>query len=79
MLEKENRAQLESICHEYLKRKAKVIISALDQRVISKGRGALIPNEAPRNEWETELTKGGEKNPLVQEALRLFNGRIVER
>jgi DNA polymerase-3 subunit gamma/tau len=79
ILEKENRSQLESICHEYLKRKTKMIISALDQRIVSKGRGVLIPNEPPRNGLEEELTKGREESPLVQEALRLFNGRIVER
>ena len=41
ILEKENRSQLESICHEYLQRKVKVIISPLDQGVRSKGRVVL--------------------------------------
>jgi DNA polymerase-3 subunit gamma/tau len=79
ILEKENRSQLESICHEYLKKKAKVIISALDQRMVSKGRVAFEAEEPPRNALEKQLTKGEEENPIVQEALRLFNGRIVEK
>jgi hypothetical protein len=78
ILEKENRSQLESICHEYFKKKAKVIISALDQGIVSKGRVAFAAAEPPRNALEKQLTKRGEENPIVQEALRLFNGRIVE-
>ena len=65
MIEKENRSQLESICQEYFKRKIKVIISPLDQGMVLKKR---VVSEAE----ETA------QNPLVQEALRLFNGRIVE-
>jgi DNA polymerase-3 subunit gamma/tau len=65
MIEKENRTQLESICQEYFHRKIKVIISHLNQRVGLKGRVVLEVGEAAQN-------------PLIQEALRLFNGRIVE-
>jgi len=65
MIEKENRSQLESICQDHFKRKIKVIISPLDQGAALKGR---VVSEA----GETA------QNPLVQEALRLFNGRIVE-
>jgi DNA polymerase-3 subunit gamma/tau len=79
ILEKENRSQLESICHEFLKRKAKVIISASDQRMVSKGRMVSETGEPPRNEFEKSFTKKGEENPLIQEALRLFDGKIVER
>jgi DNA polymerase-3 subunit gamma/tau len=78
ILEKENRSQLESICHEYLKKKAKVIISALDQGMVSKARVAFEAAGPARNALEKQLTKSGEENPIVQEALRLFNGRIVE-
>jgi DNA polymerase-3 subunit gamma/tau len=78
ILEKENRSQLESICHEYLKKKTKVIISALDQGMVSKGRVTFEAAEPARNALEKQLTKGGGENPIVQEALRLFNGRIVE-
>ena len=79
ILEKENRSQLESICHQFLKRKAKVIISASDQRMVSKGRMVSETGEPPRNEFEKPFTKKGEENPLIQEALRLFDGKIVER
>jgi hypothetical protein len=42
-----------------------VIVSPLDQGVALKGRIALEAG-------------GTDKNPLIQEALRLFNGRIVK-
>jgi DNA polymerase-3 subunit gamma/tau len=76
--EKENRSQLEAICHEYLQRKAKVIISALDQRVGLKRRVTAAAEGSPRNNWENRSEKGAEENPLIQEALRLFNGKLVE-
>jgi DNA polymerase-3 subunit gamma/tau len=65
MIEKENRSQLESICQEYFQRKIRVIISPLDQGVGLKGRVVLEAEEEAQN-------------PLIQEALRLFNGKIVE-
>jgi len=65
MIEKENRSQLESICQEYFRRKIKVIISHLNQGTGSKGRIASEAREAVQNS-------------IVQEALRLFNGRIIE-
>ena len=74
--EKENRSQLEGVCHEYLQRKAKVIISALDQRPGLKKRAISEAEGMPRNKLQSE--KETEENPLIQEALRLFNGRIVE-
>ena len=76
--EKENRSQLESICHEYLQRKAKVIISALDQRVGLKRRVTSETEGLPRNKLESRSEKGTGENPLIQEALRLFNGKLVE-
>jgi hypothetical protein len=78
ILEKENRSQLEAICHEYLKRKAKVVISALDQGVRSKGRVVLGAEGMVRNGLRKGLEKAAEENPLIQETLRIFNGRIVE-
>jgi DNA polymerase-3 subunit gamma/tau len=66
IIEKENRTQLESICQDYFQRKIKVTISPLDQGVALKGRALLEAGETAQN-------------PLVQEALRLFNGRIVKR
>jgi DNA polymerase-3 subunit gamma/tau len=78
MLEKENRGQLESICQEYLQRKTKVIISPLNQGVGPKGRVAFNDEEATHNELDKRLEKEREEDPIIQEALRLFNGKIVE-
>jgi len=79
IVEKENRSQLESICHEYLQKKAKVIISSLDQGKGAKGRMAFEGERTNGNVSEKPWTKGGEENSLIQEALRLFDGKIVER
>jgi hypothetical protein len=78
IMEKENRSQLESICHEYLQRKAKLVVSSVDQGVMSKGRVAFEEERKVRNSSETPSMKEGEGNSLIQEALRLFDGKIVE-
>jgi DNA polymerase-3 subunit gamma/tau len=78
MLERENRNQLELICHEYLQKKTKVVISPLNQGMGSKGRVVFNKGEAARNELDKRLEKREEENPIIQEALRLFNGKIVE-
>jgi hypothetical protein len=78
MLEKENRSQLESICHEYLQKKTKVVVLPINQGLGSKGRIVLNQGETIRNDWEKRSEKREEENPIVQEALRLFNGKVVE-
>jgi hypothetical protein len=78
MLEKENRDQLESISLEYFKKKAKVIISPLVQGREPKGRGTLSEGKATSPEGDRRLESRAEENPLIQEALRLFDGKIVE-
>jgi len=78
MLERENRSQLESICHEYLQKKTKVVVSPLNQGPGTKGRVAFNTGEAARNEVDKGLEKRGEEDPIVQEALRLFDGKIVK-
>jgi DNA polymerase-3 subunit gamma/tau len=78
MLERENRSQLESICHEYLQKKTKVVISTLSQGIELKERGVLTKEEATRNWLKRPSEKRDEVNPIIQEALRLFNGKIVE-
>jgi DNA polymerase-3 subunit gamma/tau len=78
MLEKENRSQLESICLEYFQKKAKVVISPLIQGTESKGRGIFTEGKAVPNEADRRLDNRVEENPLIQEALRLFDGKIVE-
>ncbi len=69
MLEKENRSQLELICQEYLRRKTKVVVSPLNQETVTKSRVAFQNEETTQKESD---------NPLIQEALRLFDGKIVE-
>ncbi|MGZ3606155.1 MAG: DNA polymerase III subunit gamma/tau [Thermodesulfobacteriota bacterium] len=78
MLEKENRSQLESICQEYLQRKTKVIVSPLNQGIGAKGRVAFNEEEKAHNELDKRLEKREGEDPIIQEALRLFNGKIVE-
>jgi hypothetical protein len=78
MLEKENRSQLESICHEYLQKKTKVVVSPLNQGPGAKGQVAFNRGETARNELDKGSEKRGEEDPIIQEALRLFNGKIVE-
>ncbi len=79
IMEKENRSQLESICQEYLQRKAKLIVSPVDQAGISKARAVFEQERKGRNLSEKPLMKEGEGDSLIQEALRLFDGKIVER
>jgi len=76
IIEKGNRTQLESICDEFLGKNVKVIISALDQEVRSRGR--VISGGAVRDEMEKGSGRRAEENPLIQEALRIFNGKVVE-
>lgn len=78
MCERENRSQLESICHEYLQKKTNVIISSLKQEIGSKGRVVLDRGEGTHHALERGSEGGEVENPIVQEALRLFNGKIVE-
>ena len=69
MLEAENRLQLEKIFRDYLKQDAKLVIVPMGQRMKPKGRAVSDSRVSTQN--------GGE-NPLIQETLRLFDGRIVE-
>ena len=78
MLEKENRGQLESICLEYFQKKAKVVISPLNQEIGSKGRMVSGEGKITLSEGDSRLGNRVEENPLIQEALRLFDGKIVE-
>jgi DNA polymerase-3 subunit gamma/tau len=73
ILEKENQAQLEQICQDYLKRKVKVVISPIGQEGRLKREGV-----APL-EQENPSVKETEEKDLIQEALRLFDGKIVEQ
>ncbi len=76
--ERENRSQLEAICQEYLQRKVKVIISPLNQAMESRGRMTVDAEERVRPAPEKRSERGVEAHPLIREALRLFDGKIVE-
>jgi DNA polymerase-3 subunit gamma/tau len=78
MQERENRDLLEQICHGYFQREAKVIITAVDQKPRMKGEKAAENRGGPSSPREKSLEKGNGKQALIQEALRLFNGKIVE-
>jgi DNA polymerase-3 subunit gamma/tau len=77
ILEIENRRQLEAICRDYLKKEIKLVIAPLGQKERFKGRLNLNAVGPIHQEGEPGIEKGTEKNPIVQEALRLFNGKIV--
>jgi hypothetical protein len=78
MLERENRRQLELICHEYLQKKTKVVILPLNEWTGSKGRVGFAKGEVTRSKLGNGLEQREEENPIIQEALRLFNGKIVD-
>jgi DNA polymerase-3 subunit gamma/tau len=78
MLETGNRSQLEKICRDYLAKEAKLVISPMEQRERPKGRVVFNTPESTQNDQERPMEKGEGGNPLIQETLRLFNGRIVE-
>jgi len=78
MLERENRSQLESICDEYFQKKTRVVISALNEWTGSKGEMGLAKGEIRLSETGRGSERREEENPVIREALRLFNGKIVE-
>ncbi len=78
MLERENRDLLEQICQGYLQTKARVIITAVDQKSRARGEKGAENKGGPSSPQEKSLEKGNGKQVLIQEALRLFNGKIVE-
>jgi DNA polymerase III subunit gamma/tau len=80
MLEKENRSQMERFCRDYFKKEMKVIISTFGPEARTKGPGNPGGGAGPRNDEgkRTATASASEPNPLVQEILRLFDGRIVE-
>jgi len=78
ILEKGNQTQLESVCQEYFKKKVKVIVSPLDQGMRS-GETGFNKERNGRNKLEERLVNKTEENSLIQEALRLFDGKIVEK
>lgn len=78
MVEKENRAQLEQICADFFKKEMKVIVKAMDEEEKEKGRGHGKKMIRVSSNQERLPRKAPDKEPLVQEILRLFEGRIIE-
>lgn len=78
MIERENRSQLEQLCRDFLKREVKVLISSFEgeggprARMNSRKKETILPGEKAVPEKEIK------ENPLIQEALRIFDGRIVK-
>lgn len=77
MLERENHKLLESICSEYLGRKTKIIISAFEKGNV--GNGVKNQGSSSRNNLNQRMKSESGSNSIIQEALRIFNGRIVEK
>jgi len=79
MAERENRSQLEQLCRDFLKREVKVLITAVEgeggPRAGMSSRRREAPSSAGR---EVSSEKEMKENPVIQEILRLFDGRIVK-
>jgi DNA polymerase-3 subunit gamma/tau len=78
IIEVENRKLLEQICRDYLKKETKVVLSPLSQGVRPRGRGSFETDQPMPNAREKRVEKEILENPVVQEALRLFSGKIVD-
>ena len=78
MMERENRDQLEQFCRDFLKREAKVIISSFEGESKPRGRVTSGRRDDDPAEGREVPEKGMEEHPLIQEALRLFDGKIVK-
>jgi len=74
--EKPYRNQLESVCQEFFNKKMRVILSSLEE-----GRREEGHTNNPKTSSSKRETSGLQinENLMIQEALRLFNGKIVEK
>ncbi len=77
MIERENRTLLEQLCRDFLKKEVKVLISSFEEKAGLRERMTSRKREAIPMQEETSENEMKEA-PLIQEALRLFNGRIVK-
>jgi len=78
ILEKGNLNQFELICQEYFKKRTKVVISSLERG--TRGSGGISSMEkGQRVKGEEQFQNSRDRDGLIQEALRLFDGRIVEK
>ena len=71
----DNLKQLKTVCEKFFARKVQVKISSLKEEDESE---SLVRAREVVKESEEEMGKEAAKNPLVSEALSIFNGRIVE-
>jgi DNA polymerase III subunit gamma/tau len=79
MIERENRGQLEQLCRDFLKREVKVLISSFEGEGMPRGRMNSRKRETtPPGEKEVPSEKEIKEDPVIQEVLRLFDGRIVK-
>ena len=79
MIEKENRSQLEQLCRDFLKREVKVLISSFEGEGAPRERMNSRKREtAPPGGKEVPSEKEMKEDPVIQEVLRLFDGRIVK-
>jgi DNA polymerase-3 subunit gamma/tau len=77
ILEKGNQSLFESICREYFKKNTKVVISSIKRGTKPLG-GAYIERNG-QDKAEEKMENETEGNSLIQEALRLFDGKIVKK
>jgi DNA polymerase-3 subunit gamma/tau len=73
--DKENAAQIKKLCEEFFGRKLKIKVTALQ-----KEASPPAPVQSPRQELNGVEHSDNDalRNPLVDEALSMFNGKIVE-
>ena len=73
--DKDNAGQIKKLCEEFFGRKLKINVTALQNEELLPP-----PVQSPRQEFNGVESKESEslRNPLVNEALNLFNGKIVE-
>lgn len=75
ILEEGNQSQLELICREFFKKNTRVVISPIKRGVKPQG----IASYVKKHEQNRTVQKVGmEEDPLIQEALRLFDGKVVK-
>ncbi len=76
ILEKGNQSQLEFICREFFKKNTKLIISPIERRTKPQGVASFEMKVG-----QNRVAEHGEgvEDPLIQEALRLFDGKIVNQ
>ena len=79
MIESDKRSQLQELCSAFLKRGVKVVISSFEGQGRRKGKMTEKKEGSPADRRESpERGMEEREHPLIQEALRLFDGRIVK-